>query len=173
MTCLSLAQTFPSGLASTTSLPSRDAVLTSALADVPLFPLSSVTFVGGVSPALFAGAETRWNALFGWSWLPQFWRNGLPQPRLVVGRSSVSAFLYLCSAARFQVYAVDRAPQGAMLVLERTRTTPYAMQRSVILGPLLGGTGAGATLYGDEVFVNNLVVQLDLPGLIGRSTRAC
>ena len=91
----------------------------------------------------------------------------------MIGRSSVSAFLYLCSAARFEVYAVDRVPQGAMLVLERVRTTPYAIQRSVILGPLLGGTGPSATLYGDEVFVNNLIVQLDLPGLIGRATRAC
>ncbi|NJK45805.1 MAG: hypothetical protein HC933_17440 [Pleurocapsa sp. SU_196_0] len=42
------------------------------------------------------------------------------------------------------------------------------MSRAVILGGLLDGTTSSATLYGDEVFVNNLVVQFDLPSLMGR-----
>jgi hypothetical protein len=173
LSCFALAQTFPTDLAKTTLLPSRDALLSNLLTDPPLYTLSSVTLVGGFSPALFSGAEPGWNALFGWGWLPAYWRTFLPKPRLLVARSKVSSFAYLCNAARFEVYGVDRVPQGALIVLERSRTNPVNIQRGVILGGLLDGTTSSATLYGDEVFVNNLVVQFDLPGLIGRATRAC
>jgi hypothetical protein len=171
---VALSQVFPTDLAKSTALPSRDALLAAMLADVPLFALSSVTFVGGLSPALFAGAETRWNALFGYAWLPAPWRDSfLPRPRLVVARASVPSFVRLCTVARFELYGVDRVPQGALVVIERVRTNPYTVLRGVVLGGLLDGSGAGATLYGDEVFVNNLVVQLDLSALIARATRAC
>jgi hypothetical protein len=173
VSCLALAQTFPTDLAKTTPLPSRDALLSNLLTDPPLYTLSSVTLVGGFSPALFSGAEPGWNALFGWGWLPAYWRTFLPKPRLLVARSKVSSFTYLCNAARFEVYGVDRVPQGAFIILERSRNNPANVRRGVILGGLLDGTTSSATLYADEVFVNNLVVQFDLPTLIGRATRAC
>ncbi|NJK43620.1 MAG: hypothetical protein HC933_04510, partial [Pleurocapsa sp. SU_196_0] len=70
LSCVALAQTFPTDLAKTTPLPSRDALLSSLLTDPPLYSLSSVTLIGGFSPALFSGAEPGWNALFGVGWLP-------------------------------------------------------------------------------------------------------
>jgi hypothetical protein len=177
MTSLALAQQdspiFPSNLAQTIPYNTRETMLARAAFDPASTYPESVTLVGNISPSLFAGVEEDWRNIFGYTGFPNVFLDQLFQrPVLIISRSSVSALKYLCQTARFAIYSVDRVPQQAMMVISR-RVEVQALKHELWLGGMLDGSGSSVLLYQDEAFINNVVIQLNLPAMKARATREC
>jgi hypothetical protein len=163
---------FPSNLAQTTPFNTRETMLARAAFDPATTYPESVTLVGNISPKLFAGVEEGWRNLFGYSYFPDVVLDRYFQrPVLIVGRSSVPGLRHVCQTARFALYSVDRVPGQAMMVIDRREL--QAVKHELWLGGMLDGSGSSILLYEDEAFINNVVIQLNLPAMIARAKREC
>ena len=58
-----------------------------------------------------------------------------------------------------------------MVVTRRIKQN--ALKQELILGGLLDGSGSSALLYEDAAFINNVVIQLNIPDMIRRAKREC